>query len=89
MGGFLYFGDYVFQFAYPIAFLGSMFYGVASIASFDPSSIILNRNITIFVNIIIGICGLISLFNWFQHRNVPIIGELLLPDGTGIIRTQE
>lgn len=88
MGGLLYVGDYIFQYAYPIAFLGSMFYGITSLVTFDPASLMINRNITMFINIFIGVCGLISLFNWYQNNQIPLIGPILLPEGTGIIKSQ-
>jgi hypothetical protein len=88
MGGFLYVGDYIFQYAYPIAFVGSMFYGIASIVSFDPTTVVANKNITVFLNVFIGVCGLISLFNWYQNNQIPLIGQVLLPDGTGVIKPQ-
>jgi hypothetical protein len=64
-----------------------MFYGISSLVSFDPSTIIANKNVTIFINLYIGICGLIALFNWFNY-SVPIIGNILLPNGYSIIKTQ-
>jgi hypothetical protein len=88
MPGFLYVGDYIFAYSYPIAFLGAMFYGIASIVSFDPSTAIANKNITIFINVFIGLCGLISLGNWYQNTTIPVISNVFLPDGNGIIKTQ-
>jgi hypothetical protein len=81
-------GDYIFAYAYPISFLGAMFYGIASIVSFDPSTVIANKNVSVFINGLIGVCGLVSLFNWYQNNQIPVIGQILLPDGTGVIKTQ-
>jgi len=80
--------EFLFAHAYTVAFIGSLFYGIASIVSFDPSTIVANKNITIFINIYIGLCGLISVFNWYQNTQVPVIGNIFLPNGTAIIKTQ-
>jgi uncharacterized membrane protein len=89
MAGFLLIGDYIFAYAYPISFIGSMFYGIVSIMYVNPASAIANNNTTILVNILIGLCGLLSLFNWYQNNQVPVIGPIVLADGPqNIIKTQ-
>jgi hypothetical protein len=89
MAGFLWVGDYIFAYAYPISFLGAMFYGIASIVSFDPSTVIANKNVSVFLNGLIGLCGLMSLCNWYQNNQIPILGPIILADGPqNIIKTQ-
>jgi hypothetical protein len=89
MGGFLLVGDYIFTYAYPISFLGAMFYGITSIVQFDPVTVIGNKNISVFLNALIGLCGLMSLFNWYQNNQIPVIGPIILPDGPqNVIKTQ-
>jgi hypothetical protein len=84
---FLYIGDYVFSYAYPVAFLGACFYGITSLINVDPSTIIANKNISVALNLFIGLCGVISLFAWLNFKgNVPVIGNTLLPNGNSTIK---
>jgi hypothetical protein len=55
-----------FYFAYPISFVGAIFYGVLAIAQTDISNVITNKNWLVAFNIFIGLCGLVSLGAWFQ-----------------------
>ena len=83
---FLLVGDYIFSFAYPVAFLGASFYGLASLVQVDPFTVITNRNVSVMLNIFIGICGILSLFAWL-NRDVPIVGNTLLPNGPRTIKS--
>jgi hypothetical protein len=88
MGGFLLIGDYIFSFAYPISFLGACFYGLVSVVQIDPSTIIANKNVSIAINLLIGLCGILSVFAWINFdRNVPILGPTLLPNGNKTIKS--
>jgi len=58
--------DYIFQYSYPISFIGAIFFCIAQIVVIDPSSILVNKNISIVVNIIICLSGFYSLFRWFN-----------------------
>jgi hypothetical protein len=82
---FLIVGDYVFSYAYPISFVGALFYGVSAILNVDPSTIVANRNISVALNIIIGVCGMISLFVFLKIK-IPIFGPILLPNGSDTIK---
>jgi len=87
MGGFLLIGDYIFSLAYPVAFIGACFYGMASIVNVDPSTVIANKNLSIAINLFIGLCGILSLFSWFSVvGNAPVIGPTLLPNGNRTIK---
>jgi len=77
-------GNNLFGYSYPIAFIGSLFYGICSIIFTNPASIVVNQNVTIFINIIIGVCGLIGLFNYFNNTMVPVIGTLFISDPSHI-----
>lgn len=88
MGGLLGFGDIVFAYAYPVSFLGALFYGVASIVSFDPSTVVANKNVSVALNAFIGVCGVLSLFNWFNQQPVPVVGSVLVSN-QGVIKTQQ
>jgi hypothetical protein len=87
--------DFILQYSYPIAFLGSIFYGIfsivygsSSVMIYNPMIIIANKNLIIFINIFIGLTGLISLFNWYRLTPIPIIGPYILPNGQSIIKKQ-
>ena len=89
MPGFLGVGDVVFAYAYPVSFLGALFYGIASIVSFDPSTVVANKNVSVILNAFIGVCGVISLFNWFNQTPVPVLGSVLLPNGQKVVKAQQ
>jgi len=88
MGGFLGFGDYIFAYVYPISFLGAMFYGIGSIMYTNPNTIIANPNVAVALNIFIGLCGLLAIFNWFNNTTVPLLGDIILPKPAVTIKTQ-
>ncbi len=84
---FLYVGDMIFAYAYPVSFLGACFYGIASLISVDPSTIIANKNVSVLLNAFIGVCGVLSLFAWLNiNDNVPAVGTILLPNGNDTIK---
>ena len=55
-----------FYFAYPISFLGAMFYGVLAVAQTDISNVITNKNWLVAFNVFIGLCGLLAMGAWFN-----------------------
>jgi len=80
-------GDIVFAYANPIAFIGALFYGVLSLMNIDPSIIIVNKTSSVFLNILISLCGIISMFAFFDRNgNIPIIGPTLLPNGNSTVK---
>lgn len=84
---FLYVGDYIFSFAYPVSFLGACFYGIASLVNMNPADIVVNANIRVVLNVFIGVCGVISLFAWLNVAgNVPLLGNTLLPNGNATVK---
>jgi len=56
----------IFDYAYPISFIGAIFYGILAVAQTDISNVITNRNWLVAFNIFIGLCGLLSLGVWFN-----------------------
>jgi hypothetical protein len=81
-------GDYIFSYAYPISFIGALFYSIASVVNIDPSTVVANKNVSVILNILVGTCGVISLFAFFRvSGNVPVIGNTLLPNGNDTIKT--
>ena len=84
---FLYIGDYIFSYAYPVSFLGACFYGIASVVNIDPSSVVANKNVSVLLNAFIGVCGVLSLFAWLNvNGNVPVLGSTLLPNNNATIK---
>jgi hypothetical protein len=71
-----FFSQYIFAYAYPVAFAGAVFLGISEIVGISPLSVI-NEKLGIAVNILIGFTGLLSLFNWF-NQPIPVIGEILV-----------
>ena len=57
------------MYSFPISFIGAVFYGITSIVSIDPTSIIANKNISIVINIYISVCSIVALFIWFNLSN--------------------
>ena len=55
-----------FYFAYPISFMGAIFYGILAVAQTDISNVITNKNWLVAFNLFIGLCGLVSLGAWFN-----------------------
>jgi hypothetical protein len=83
----MYVGDYVFSFAYPISFIGACFYGIAAVVNIDPSTIITNKNVSVVINVTIGLCGILSLFAFLNITgNAPVIGPIILPNGNATIK---
>ena len=68
--------EYIFAYAYPIAFLGAVFLGTSEIFGFEPITMI-HEKIVIFLNIIIGVAGLLSIFNWFNEP-IPVVGDIII-----------
>ena len=62
--------DYILQYTYPIAFLGATLYGITSIISVDATSIIANKNISVLLNSLAGLCGYLGLCYFY---NIPIV----------------
>jgi hypothetical protein len=69
--------DYVFMWAFLFAFLGSIFFAVTSLVSVDPSSIIVNKNMSIVFNLVVGISGIISMFVWF-NMEIPELSKTIV-----------
>lgn len=55
---------FIFEYAPFLSGLGAVSYGISSILSADVFSILVNRNIIVFFNILIGICGFITVCEW-------------------------
>ena len=64
-----------FSYAFPISFMGAIFYGILAVAQTDVSNVITNKNWLIAFNLFIGLCGLVSLGTWFSV-DVPYINNV-------------
>lgn len=69
--------DYIFMWAFLFSFLGSIFYGVTAVINVDPSSLIVNKNVSVLINAIIGISGVVSLFVWY-NMDIPSLDSTVL-----------
>ena len=69
-------GDVIFNYAYPISFVGGIMYGVLSLASLNLADVLANKTMSIVLNVIVGISGLVSLSYWFQY-DVPVVGDII------------
>jgi hypothetical protein len=67
---------YIFAYAYPIAFVGAVCMSIIEIVGFIPATIV-NEKLVIFINIIIGLSGLLSVFNWF-NQPIPLFGDAII-----------
>ena len=71
--------NFVFTLAYPVSMVGACFFTLGTLVNYDPTSIIVNKNMSFVVNGYIGICGLLSLFYWF-NTDIPVVGTFILPN---------
>jgi hypothetical protein len=69
--------EYIFMWSFLFAFLGSIFFAITSLVSVDPSSIIVNKNMSIVFNLVVGISGVISMFVWF-NMDIPELDRTVL-----------
>lgn len=73
--------DYVFQYSFLISFLGASFFGISSLVAVDPTTIVANKNVSVALNVVIGVAGFISLFAWYDMQ-VPVIDGSLINSKT-------
>ncbi len=64
---------YILEYAPLISGVGAMCYAMTSIISTDILSILVNRNLIIFFNLTIGICGSIVVGEWLFLNQLIII----------------
>jgi hypothetical protein len=81
----------IFTYAYPISFMGAIFYGVLAVAQTDVSNVITNKNWLVAFNVFIGLCGLVSIGAWFQSDlsfadGVTTLVDLKLNDLKGSVK---
>ena len=58
----------IFNFSYPVAFLGAIFFSIGSIVNINFLSILFNKNIDVFVSVYVGLCGYISLYVYYNQQ---------------------
>ena len=58
--------DYLFMYSYFIGFIGAILYSVGSLITIDVPSVMMNRSVSLVMNIYISICGFISICTWFN-----------------------
>ena len=67
---------FIFEYAPFLSGLGAVSYGISSILSADVFSIIVNRNIIVLFNVLIGMCGFITVCEWIA---LDFLLDLLIP----------
>ena len=73
----IFLADYVFQYSFLISFMGASFFGISSIIAVDPTTIIANKNVSVALNVLIGLAGFISLYVWF-NKSVPVLDNSII-----------
>ena len=68
-------GNYIFQYAYPLAFLGAVTGATAQFVGLDLSTI-MNPTFAKVLFVLIGVSGVISLGLWF-NTEVPFIENVI------------
>ena len=56
--------DNIFRYAYPIAFMGSISYGLLAIVQMDLATAIGNPKLALAFNVFFGLCGVLALASW-------------------------
>ena len=56
----------IFDYAYPVTFIGALFYSIIHIFDFDPSAIISNGKFRFILNLFIGLSALFSFAAWYR-----------------------
>jgi hypothetical protein len=64
-------GDYVFMYAYPVAFAGAVFCSTTQFFGIDIATI-MNDTVSQWLYVFVGVCGVVSMFTWF-NKDVPYI----------------
>jgi len=65
----------IFKYAYPLAFIGSISYGLLSIMNLEMTQIVGNKNWVWAYNIFFGICGVLSFAAWY-NTDISIINNV-------------
>jgi hypothetical protein len=68
-------GNYIFQYAYPLAFVGAVTGATAQFVGLDLSTI-MNPTFAKVLFVLIGVSGVISLGLWF-NTDVPFIKDVI------------
>jgi len=69
--------EYIFMYAFLFSFVGSVFYAFIGLLNIDIANIIVNKNVTLALNVVIGISGIVSIFTWF-NMDIPALDKTIL-----------
>jgi hypothetical protein len=69
--------DYILLYAYPIAFLGAIFFSIHSFMDIQPLSIFANNHVTILLFMFISLSGFVSLIYWFEDTNISLVTTII------------
>ena len=67
------------MYSYPACFLGAIFYGITSVVNVDPTSILVNRNVSVLLNGYILACSIVSICVWYNINNPILSANILNP----------
>lgn len=76
-------GNYVFTYAYPVAFSGAVLYATTQFIGLDLATV-MNHTLATWLSVFIGVCGVVSMFTWF-NQDVPFLTNNVY--GRGAIKT--
>ena len=71
--------EWIFMYSYPACFLGAIFYGITSVVNVDPTSILVNRNVSVLLNGYILACSIVSICVWYNINNPILSANILNP----------
>jgi hypothetical protein len=66
-------GDLVFQYAFPLSFVGSVFLCTTQFFGIQIETI-MNQTVSQWLYVLVGVSGLISLSTWFNYP-IPVITD--------------
>lgn len=72
-------GDYVFMYAYPVAFAGAVLYSTTQFLGISLSSL-MNASLASWLSVFIGVCGVVSMFTWL-NQDVPLLTNTVYERG--------
>ena len=69
-------GDTIFAYSIPISAIGSIMFSIIALASLNMADVIANKTMSIIINLIVGIAGMVVLGYWL-NRDIPVIGDII------------
>ena len=77
MGGISdYGGDLVFKYSLAIVAIGSVMFSVIALANLNMADVVANKTMSIAINLIVGIAGIIVFSSWFNY-DIPLVSGII------------